>query len=361
MTDRIPMREVRGFNYSGSWGTSGLDLWQHHDNGLMAVEVARGKRFFPGWNVARWWLSHEAFQRNRERFLANFKAGVEIFDAHAIQVLPVLFNRWRDPVCDFGGVPLEHIVPGLSVFCPDGSFATAALASDQESVFGADDTHSLFGEYIAAVVGAHADDERILGWDLCNEPFLGAYLADPDSPVRAAEAQWLRWCGDMCRAVGAQQAITIGHGPIMAALELTEPLVDFISFHPYYLPEALPVEDPKPGTDWFASLHPKANYERFLDDAVAFAAHSGKELLASETCWGANDDADRAELIRYTLGELSKREIGFTVHALHHSLVADLHSAAYGPVGMPERLEFINADGSLRAGHEAFNEFVPGS
>ncbi len=25
--------EVFGFNYDGSWGSSGLDLWQHHDHG----------------------------------------------------------------------------------------------------------------------------------------------------------------------------------------------------------------------------------------------------------------------------------------------------------------------------------------
>ena len=53
-------KDVHGFNYDGSWGTSGLDLWQHHDHGTMAVEIARGKEYFPGWNVARWWLSHEA-------------------------------------------------------------------------------------------------------------------------------------------------------------------------------------------------------------------------------------------------------------------------------------------------------------
>jgi hypothetical protein len=61
--------------------------------------------------------------------------------------------------------------------------------------------------------------------------------------------------------------------------------------------------------------------------------------------------------MRYTLGELRKREIGFVVHALQHSLVADLHYPAYGPVGGPEVLHFVNPDGSLRAGHEAFNEF----
>ena len=41
--------DVHGFNYDGSWGTSGLDLWQHHDHGMMAVEVARGKRRTASW------------------------------------------------------------------------------------------------------------------------------------------------------------------------------------------------------------------------------------------------------------------------------------------------------------------------
>jgi len=56
-----------------------LDLWQHHQHGTMAVEIARGKRYFPGWNVARWWLSHESFQRGPERFLADFDAGLVCF------------------------------------------------------------------------------------------------------------------------------------------------------------------------------------------------------------------------------------------------------------------------------------------
>ena len=82
----------------------------------MAVEVARGKKYFPGWNVARWWLSHEAHQRDPQRFLANFEAGLGIFAEHGILVMPILFNRWRDPVCDFGGVPLDHLIPHHSAW-----------------------------------------------------------------------------------------------------------------------------------------------------------------------------------------------------------------------------------------------------
>ena len=74
--------------------------------------------------------------------------------------------------------------------------------------------------------------------------------------------------------------------------------------------------------------------------------------------WGSEDDAEHVEFTRYTLSELGRRDIGFTIHALHHSLVADLHAREYGPVGRPGRLEFINAEGSLRAGHEVFNEFT---
>src|ERR1051326_7615997 len=186
--------EIRGFNYHGSWGTSGLDLWQHHDNGTMAVEIARGKKYFPAWNAARWWLSNEAFQRSPDRFLANFEAGLEIFARLNIKVMPVLFNRWRDPVCDYGGVALEHIVPGLSIFCGDGDFQSETPTtgpSQQASSFlgktleqhGA---RALFAEYLEAVIGTHNADERIFAWDLCNEPFLAPYVADPDSPIKDA-------------------------------------------------------------------------------------------------------------------------------------------------------------------------------
>ncbi|HEU4703273.1 MAG TPA: hypothetical protein VFS37_12390 [Conexibacter sp.] len=347
----LPIADFHGFNYSGSWGTSGLDLWQHHDNGLMAVEVARGKRFFPGWNVARWWLSNEAFQRGPERFLANLEAGLRIFDAHGIRVMPVLFNRWRDPICDFGGVPLDHIIPGASHYVESDEFAAA------DGDRGPDwKPHAIFRRYLEAVVGAHAADERIVAWDLCNEPLSGRYVSDPDHPLRIGELRWLTWCRDVAKASGAAQPLTIATNAHPVAVAAVEPISDAISVHAYHIPGLAP--------DFagdFAHVGSREGYERFLDSLVTLGERTGKPVLASETVWGAIDDAEHVELIRYTLRALRERGIGFIAHALHHSLVADLHAAEYGPVGNPERLEFINADGSLRAGHEAFNEFAPAS
>lgn len=333
--------DIRGFNYDGSWGTSALDLWQHYDHGTMAVEIARGKRYFPKWNVCRWWLSEGSFQRNPERFLANFEAGLSIFAQHDILMIPLLFNRWRNPVCDFGGVSLEHIVPGMSWASDrkEDLFACAEADWPREPVR----IERLHRAYLEAVVGVHKEDPRIFAWDLCNEPLMGSYVEDPDSPVRVGELQWLTWCYKTCKRVGASQPLTVGNIPRLTVMRLTEPISDILSTHPYY--------------HWNALDADKAKYEASLDDVVSFAQSKGKELLASETVWGAEDDDKRVEVMRYTLGQLRKRDIGFIVHALQHSLVADLHYPEYGPVGMSGVMHFVNPDGSLRRGHEAFNEF----
>ena len=326
--------EIRGFNYSGSWGTSGLDLWQHHDHGRMAVEVARGRSYFPRWNLARWWLSHEAYLRDPERFSANLEAGLACFASHDIAVMPVLFNRWRDPSCDFGGVSLEHIVPGLN-FLGGSAWSLA----DGERVPAVQRLHR---EYLEAVVGPYKQDPRIYAWDLCNEP-LNQYMDDPNSPLLQGEMAWLTWCYETCKRLGTAQPLTVGNHFIPKAVELTEPISDLISTHPYYI--------------WCQPEADREAFERGLDRIAAFAQSKGKELLASETVWGALDDAVHVEVMRYTLTQLREREIGFVVHALQHSLVADLHYPAYGPVGTAQYMGFVNPDGSLRAGHEAFNEF----
>ncbi len=335
--------DVRGFNYDGSWGTSALDLWQHHQHGTMAVEIARGKRYFPGWNVARWWLSHESFQRAPARFLADFDAGLSIFASHDILVMPLLFNRWRDPVCDFGGVPLDHIIPGANFANKVNDLFHYVDNPSREPAL----IEDLFRQYLEGVVGTFADDRRVFAWDLCNEPLMGSYVDDPDSPVRQAEVRWLKWCYDVCKSLGAKQPLTIGNFPNLTALRLTAPMSDFLSFHPYYM-----------WNDASNPLSRKPEFEGFVGSCQAIAEELGKDLLANETVWGSQDDAEHVEVMRYTLGVLAERGIGFVVHALHHSLVADLHTAGYGPVGLPGCLHFINPDGSLRAGHEAFNEFA---
>jgi hypothetical protein len=54
--------------------------------------------------------------------MANLEGGLGIFAQQEIHVIPVLFNRWRDPVCDFGGLALEDVILKGGKTSSEGSF-----------------------------------------------------------------------------------------------------------------------------------------------------------------------------------------------------------------------------------------------
>ena len=140
---------IRGFNYQPSYGRTGFEIWQLFDAAVVDEELGRGKTYFPQINAVRLWLSWESFTRGPERFLDNFEAALAIAARHDLLVMPVLFNRWHSMLADYGGIYIDHFMPGISSVPPDRRF----------------------GPYLEDVVGRHAADTRIFAWDLCNEPF----------------------------------------------------------------------------------------------------------------------------------------------------------------------------------------------
>ena len=319
--------DITGFNYQPSYGSSGFELWQKFDARTIALELARGKKFFPRMNALRWWQSWSSFNRDPKRYARDFARTLDLAAQVGCRVMPVLFNRWHDPVLDYGGIYIDHFYPG--------------------DRFGWVRKPDMFDAFLDTIVGGHAGDERIFAWDLCNEPF--AYIQRPAEipEIVQAEFRWLQELHDHCKRLGATAPITVGihpdHG--RAGIEQIEPISDVLCVHPYWIPKK---DKPDGG---------KADYEKQLDDYVAFATQVKKPLLCSETCWGELDDAKRVEIVRYTLSQLKQRNIGRLAYLLHHSLIADAHRPEFGHVGFPGNLSFIEADGSLRPGHEVFNEF----
>lgn len=316
---------IRGFNYQPSYGSSGLELWQKFDATIIKTELARGKKYFPKMNALRWWQSWDAFKRDPQRYTANFAVTLDLAAQAGCKVVPVLFNRWHDSVLDYGGIYIDHFLPRVSWV--------------QRS--------KMFDTYLEALVGAHATDDRILAWDLCNEPFSYSRPPEEIPDIAKAEFAWLKGIHAGCKQLGVKVPITVGIHPIHGrkGIEQIEPISDVLSIHPYWVPKQ---DKPDGG---------KADYEKLLDDYVAFSAQVQKPLLASETCWGELDDGKRVGIIRYTLTQLKQRNIGWLVYLLHHSLIADAHRPEFGPLGSPGNLAFIEADGSLRPGHSVFNEF----
>jgi len=319
--------KIVGFNYQPSYGSNGFELWQKFDARVIAVELARGKKYFPRMNTLRWWQSWSSFNRDPKRYARDFATTLDLAADVDCKVMPVMFNRWHDPVLDYGGIYIDHFYP-----------------ADR---FGWVRKPEMFDAFMEGIVGKFAKNERILAWDLCNEPF--AYIQRPAEipEIVQAEFDWLKAMRDTCKRLGAMAPVTVGihpdHG--RAGIEQIEPISDVLCIHPYWIPKK---DKPDGG---------KADYEKQVDAYVEFALKVNKPLVCSETCWGETHDAKRVEIVRYTLAQLRKRNIGTLAYLLHHSLIADAHRAEFGHVGLPGNLSFIEADGSLRPGHEVFNEF----
>ena len=99
-------------------------------------------------------------------------------------------------------------------------------------------------------------------------------------------------------------------------------------------------------------------YDNKIKKYAEYLKERGKPLIVSECCWGSFDDAKRTTLIKLSLDLFTKYNAGYVVHALQYSGCADLHDLGDGRT-TPDigNLCFVNKDGSLRPGHDVFNDY----
>jgi hypothetical protein len=310
---------VRGFNYQPSWGSHGIQIWNDFREATYAEEVDLGLRHFPGLNTLRVWFSYDAHVADRARFLAAAGRAARILAERAVRMIPVFFNGWHSLV-DFGGLSREQLLmslPGTPSFGPHR-------------------------QYLRDLIDAIRPADSLLMYDVSNEPFNNT-----TREKGTIELAFLEAMAEQIRALDPETPISVGTqgcpgigGP--EDLDLVDPFVDVHAVHPYWIP-TIPAE--KHAAD-FASM-------------VEHLGRLGKPAIATECCWGSNDDAKRVEYVRHDLGLLQDAGIGFLPHALHHSRVADLHRPVPGRAWETMYMGFIEPDGTVRPGHEVYNEFRP--
>jgi hypothetical protein len=325
---KTDLSAVRGFNYQPSWGSTSLENWIHFDPQRWESELALGKRYFPKFNAVRYWLSWDAYFRAPDRFKANLAEALGIAAKLDLRVVACLLNRWHDlSGYDNGGVYLENFLLPESwcYYRPE------------------------YQAYVEDVVATFHGDPRIMIWDICNEPFSMVGLTGRTRPLIEAESIWL---AELFEAIKRHDAVTpVGvsahpnHG--REGLERVVPISDVLLIHPYF---QVPEEN-------IGDTVARAEFVDEVAMMVDVGKRAGLPELVTETCWGAADDAARVENMRFTLATLSRFNLGFMPYALHYSKVADLHREEDGYVGIPQFAAFIEKDGSIRAGHEAYNEY----
>lgn len=335
-------RNMRGFNYSPSYSPTAFGEWNDFNAEVWRTELGRGKKYFPRMNTLRIWLDWNSYRRLPQKCVDSFGKILDIADEFDIKIMPTVFNRWHDPaddIYDWGGIYLEHIVDHFEM-----------------------PYFSRFEPYLQAMVGNFKNDDRIVMWDVCNEPKLRPQVAisvetfgkpqsgvewvkwDIDSIRKIASAQlelkWLRWTANTMRKLGATQPLTMGV-ILDAEVAVTADFLDVLCFHPYF------------GwwDDGFAAL---------CDRALQIAKTANKPLIANETCQGSLNDKTHVEIIRNSLKPLNNRGIGWCCWILHggphitcNPEITDIN-ARPGDRGY---MAFIHPDGKLRAGHEVVNEY----
>jgi hypothetical protein len=228
-----------GSNYIPKSAINQLEMWQEPTFDPEQIERELGWAESLGMNTMRvflhdllWHQDAAGFQKRLDRFLT-------IAARHHIRPILVLFDSCWDPLPHLG--PQHPPIPGVHNSGWVQSPGAAALADPNQI--------PRLKAYVQGVIAAFANDDRILAWDLWNEPGAdnaGSYakqeLKDKTARVIALLPQVFAWA----REAHPSQPLTSGvccvdtspdgaNLPEIQQIQLRES--DVITFHNYTWPE----------------------------------------------------------------------------------------------------------------------------
>jgi hypothetical protein len=228
-----------GSNYIPRSAINQLEMWQEATFNPDQIDQELGWAEAMGMNTMRvflhdllWQQDAAGFQKRIDRFLA-------IASRHHIRPLLVIFDSCWDPFPHLG--PQHPPIPGIHNSGWVQSPGATALADSSQ--------YPRLKAYVEGVVGAFARDERILGWDVWNEPGAdnqGSYskqeLKDKNAKVEMLLPQVFAWAREMNPTQPLTSGVwAIGRNPDETKLgplqEIQLRESDVITFHNYSWPE----------------------------------------------------------------------------------------------------------------------------
>jgi cellulase (glycosyl hydrolase family 5) len=190
-----------GSNYIPATAINELEMWQAESFDPKRIDLELGWAQAIGLNTMRVFLHDLPWQQDPAGFQKRIDDFLAIADKHHIRVLFVLFDSVWDPNPQLGKQrdPRPGVHNSGWVQSPGGK-ALQDLAQVPR-----------LEAYVKGVVAAFANDKRIVGWDVWNEPSnvnTGNYdeLPGKKDRVRALLPQVFAWA----REAGASQPLTSG-------------------------------------------------------------------------------------------------------------------------------------------------------
>jgi hypothetical protein len=227
-----------GSNYIPATAINELEMWQADTFDPQRIDKELGWAESIGLNTMRVFLHDLLWKQDPDGFKKRLDVFLEIAAKHHIRPLFVLFDSCWDP----------HPQLGKQREPRAGVHNSGWMQSPGAKALGDPAEYPRLEAYVKGIVGAFAKDNRVLGWDVWNEPDNGNDSSSADREVRdkaklvlALLPKAFEWA----REVSPTQPLTSGVwkgdwsspeklGP-MEKIQLE--LSDVISFHNYDKPE----------------------------------------------------------------------------------------------------------------------------
>jgi hypothetical protein len=243
-----------GSNYIPKSAINELEMWQQDTFDPSQIDKELGWAESLGMNTMRVFLHDLLWQQDVPGFQKRLDQFLTIASKHNIRPLLVLFDSCWDPVPRLG--KQHDPIPGVHNSGWVQSPGDEALADPAQV--------QRFKAYVQGVVAAFAKDDRILGWDVWNEPDNGGggNYTHPGITASKKAARvavllpqvfaWARevnpvqpltsgiWDEDMSKDVSSQHEVD--------QIQLRES--DIITFHNYSWPESFKAE-----VEWLKQFH----------------------------------------------------------------------------------------------------------
>lgn len=223
-----------GPNYTPATAINQLEMWQAETFDPQTIDKELGWAADLGMNAARVYLHDLVYEGDSTEFLKRIDHFLQIADKHGIKTLFVFFDSCWDPFPLPGPqrAPKPHVHNSGWVQSP-GQYAL------QDST-----QYPRLERYVKGVVSHFANDDRILGWDVWNEPdnmtgpsYEAVEISDKVDYVLPLLEQAFQWA----RSARPSQPITSGiwvgdwsaHEGMKPIEKLQIDQSDIISFHNY--------------------------------------------------------------------------------------------------------------------------------
>ena len=232
-----------GANYVPANAINQLEMWQASTFDPATIDREFGWAAAAGLNTMRVYLHDLLWDSDRDGFTRRINTFLAIAARHRIKPILVLFDSCWDPFPKLG---VQHPpIPGVHNSGWVQSPGAVALADTRQ--------YPRLERYVKGVVGAFAKDDRILAWDVWNEPTSPSanykgQPADKEALVAKLLPQVFAWA----QSADPSQPITSGlaNGPIsgeedwrpagrhipIEATQLAQS--DILTFHDYSWPES---------------------------------------------------------------------------------------------------------------------------